>query len=159
MKATVADENFDLAWVGYKDAFVNTFKSGVMYPLKDLIDEQAPELWNCVDSYMWEDSQINNEWYAVPNTQVCFYQYAFSVQKDLAETPLKEGIATLNELEASDMSSPLYTRDDNVNFRTSVTLRSHLYINEAGYYTFRVRSNNPNDVNGSLFVSRRWTGF
>ena len=81
------------------------------------------------------------------------------VQKELAETPLKEGIATLNELEASDMSSPLYTRDDNVNFRTSVTLRSHLYINEAGYYTFRVRSNNPNDVNGSLFVSRRWTGF
>lgn len=101
MKATVADENFDLSWVGYKDEFVNTFKSGVMYPLKDLIDEQAPELWNCVDSYMWEDSQINNEWYAVPNTQVCFYQYAFSVQKDLADKYgfTKEKIDSPRELE------------------------------------------------------------
>lgn len=101
MKATVADEKFDLAWVGYKDEFVNTFKSGVMYPLKDLIDEQAPELWDCVDSYMWEDSQINNEWYAVPNTQVCFYQYAFSVQKDLADKYgfTKEKIDSPRELE------------------------------------------------------------
>ena len=81
------------------------------------------------------------------------------VQKELAETPLKEGIATLGELEASDMSSPLYTRDDNVNLLTSVTLRSYLYIDEAGYYAFRLRSNNPNDVGDSLWVSRRWTGF
>lgn len=81
------------------------------------------------------------------------------VQKELAVTPLKEGIVTLDELEASDMSSPLYTRDDNVNLQTSVILQSHLYIDEAGYYAFRVRSNNPNDVSGSLFLSRRWTGF
>lgn len=67
-------------------------------------------------------------------------------QEDLLESPVKEGIATLSELEASDMSSPLYTRDDNVNRMTTVVLQSYLYIDESGYYAFRVRSNNPNDV-------------
>lgn len=81
------------------------------------------------------------------------------VQKDLSDSPLKEGIATLRELEASDMSSPLYTLDDNVNRVTTVVLQSYLFIDESGYYAFRVRSNNPNNVGNASWLPPSWTGF
>ena len=66
---------------------------------------------------------------------------------------LKEGLAEVEVLSQDSMMSPLYTSDDVINTPSIITLTSLLYIEEEGFYAFRIRSNNPDSsvhVNSSF---------
>ena len=56
---------------------------------------------------------------------------------------IKEGLADVEMLSQNSMMSPLYTSDDVINTPSLITLTSLLYIEEEGFYAFRIRSNNP----------------
>lgn len=85
MKSAANDDTFDVLWVGHKGPSSDLIMSGTLAPLTELIDTNAPELWDLVDSYFWEDALYNGEVYAVPNEQIMFYQYAYIIQKKIAD--------------------------------------------------------------------------
>lgn len=85
MRVATKDKSYDISWTGYSGRYTSMTQKGAYYPLTELIDENAPELWDAIESYMWEDSTIDGEIYAVPNSQITFYQYGYAVQKDLAD--------------------------------------------------------------------------
>lgn len=55
----------------------------------------------------------------------------------------KAGITTVENLSSKGMMSPLYIDMNSVNTDVVITLQSHLYMKEKGFYGFRLRSNNP----------------
>ena len=70
------------------------------------------------------------------------------------EKIIKEGLADVEMLSQDSMMSPLYMSDDDINTSSIITLTSLLYIEEEGFYAFRIRSNNPNPsvyINPSIF--------
>ncbi len=85
MKMASGDADYDLMFVGYLNSYKDAVKNEVLEPLTELIDKNAPELWDAVEDYIWEDAKYEDEIYAVPNTQIEAVQYAYGVQKSLAE--------------------------------------------------------------------------
>lgn len=85
MRVATKDKSYDISWTGYGGRYTLMTQKGAYSPLTDLINNSAPELWDAIEKYMWEDSTINGEIYAVPNSQITFYQYAYAIQGDLAE--------------------------------------------------------------------------
>lgn len=63
---------------------------------------------------------------------------------------VKAGIASSTVLSSEGMMSPLYTDMNSVNNDVLITLRCHLYMNEKGFYSFRIRSNNPHHEVGVI---------
>lgn len=92
---------YDLCFTGYVNKYRNAVDNGSLEPLTPLIDEYAPELWDLIPEYCWQDSRVDGEVYAVPNVQVEFYQYCIWIQKDLAEQYGfdYESVTTPNEIE------------------------------------------------------------
>lgn len=101
MKMASGEADYDLAFVGYLLPYQTAVKNEVLEPLTKLIDENAPELWDAVDDYIWDDAKYNGEIYAVPNTQIEAVQFAYGIQKSLAEKYgwTKEKIEKPEELE------------------------------------------------------------
>lgn len=85
MRVATKDRSYDISWTGYGGRYTSMSQKGAYYPLTDLINSSAPELWDAIEPYMWEDSTINGEIYAVPNSQITFHQYGYAIQKDLAD--------------------------------------------------------------------------
>ncbi len=85
MKMASRDDTYDVAFVGYLSTYDNAIKNEALAPLTELIEKNAPELKDAVSDYMWQDAVADGEIYAVPNEQVVFNQYAYFVQKDLAD--------------------------------------------------------------------------
>ena len=85
MKMASGETDYDMAFVGFLLPYQSAVKNEVLEPLTKLIDENAPELWDAVDDYIWDDARYNDEIYAVPNTQIEAIQFAYGIQKSLAE--------------------------------------------------------------------------
>ena len=58
-------------------------------------------------------------------------------------TIFKTGITSVEALSSKGMMSPLYMDMNSLNTPILITLRSYLYMNEKGFYAFRLHSNNP----------------
>lgn len=85
MKQAAGDDEFDIMFVGYLNNYIQAIQNGTLEPLNELIDEYAPELWDTIPEYAWADANYDGMYYAVPNTQIMATQYAFGIQKTLAE--------------------------------------------------------------------------
>lgn len=103
MKQAAGEDNFDIMFVGYLNSYLQAVNNGTLEPLNDLIDEYAPELKDAIPEYAWIDAYVGEEKevYAVPNLQIMANQYAFGIQKKLAEKYgwTKTEIETPEELE------------------------------------------------------------
>ena len=101
MKMAAGDTDFDLMFVGYLSSYAEGISNEVLAPLTELIDKNAPELWDAIDDYIWDDVKYKDEIYAVPNVQIEAVQFAYGIQKSLAEKYGfdKESIEAPEELE------------------------------------------------------------
>ena len=80
-----AGEPYDLCFTGYLNPCVTAVTNEALMPLKDLIDEYAPGLWETVPEYMWSFAEIKGDYYAVPNTQVCSLPSSIVVNKEICD--------------------------------------------------------------------------
>jgi len=101
-------EEFDLLFTSnWTNEYYSCVTRGVIRPLNELIDSEAPDLRNILPVFLLDAPRINGEIYAVPNYQVLYKQWSFAIRKDLldkykfdAETiPKEAGFETVKGIE------------------------------------------------------------
>lgn len=85
MKVLSKSSDYDVMFVGHLSKYAAALENNALSPLNSLIEEYAPSLTEAIPSYLLDDIAVDGEIYAIPNEQVVFYQYAYFIQKDLAE--------------------------------------------------------------------------
>ena len=85
MKVISKSSDCDVMFIGHLSKYTTAVENNALMPLNALIEKNAPELLDIIPNYLIKDITVNNEIYAIPNEQVVFYQYAYFIQKDLAE--------------------------------------------------------------------------
>ena len=85
MKVISKSSDCDVMFIGHLSKYTTAVENYALMPLNALIEKNAPELLDIIPNYLIKDITVNNEIYAIPNEQVVFYQYAYFIQKDLAE--------------------------------------------------------------------------
>ncbi len=78
-------DDYDLAFTGYCNTYSKAVLNEALYPMTDLINEHAPDLWDALPEYMWDFAKIKGEIYSVPNTQVCSQPIAIAVNKEVCD--------------------------------------------------------------------------
>ena len=63
-------EDFDLCFTGYVNPYGTGVKNESYYPLTELIDKYAPDLWEKIPDFWWDGARRDGEIYAVPNQQI-----------------------------------------------------------------------------------------
>lgn len=76
---------FDLCFTGYVNKYSNAVKQGGLMGISDIIDKEAPQLWDLIPDYAWKAITLNDEVYAVPNVQLYAMPPALFLQKDMVE--------------------------------------------------------------------------
>lgn len=101
-------EEFDLLFTSnWTNEYYSCVTRGVIRPLNDLIDKNAPELRDMIPEFLLDAPDINGEIYAVPNYQVLYKQWSFAIRKDLLDKykfdaesiPKEAGFDTVKGLE------------------------------------------------------------
>ena len=64
-----AGADYDLAWVGYLNSYVNAAQNGGLYCLDEFL-KNDPDFYNSIEQYAWDGSAIEGKIYAVPNMQI-----------------------------------------------------------------------------------------
>lgn len=78
-----ANNDFDLAWIGYLTGYDAVVANEGLYDLTDMVEKS--ELKNTMPQYVWDSATINGRIYAIPNMQVLFEKRQVTVKKDLAQ--------------------------------------------------------------------------
>lgn len=78
-----ANNDFDLAWIGYLNDFEAMVANESFYDLTDMVEQS--ELKQMLPQYVWDAATINDSIYAVPNMQIMFEKRQLSIKKDLAD--------------------------------------------------------------------------
>ena len=63
-------EDFDVCFTGYVNPYGTAVKNESYYPLTELIDKYAPDLWDKIPEFWWDGVRRDGEIYAVPNQQI-----------------------------------------------------------------------------------------
>ena len=79
-----SNEYFDIT-SAYTMSIPDLVDNGSIYPLSELIDENAPVLKETLEDYFWEAAKVDGEIYCIPNQQIVANNYGVCVRKDLAE--------------------------------------------------------------------------
>ncbi|MBP3362007.1 MAG: ABC transporter substrate-binding protein [Clostridia bacterium] len=92
---------FDLCFSGYVNNYSNAVKQGGLMQIKDIIDKEAPELWNLIPDYAWKSITVNDDVYAVPNVQLYAMPQALFIDKNMVEKYQfdYEAMKNINEIE------------------------------------------------------------
>ncbi len=61
---------FDLCFTGYVNNYLNAVENGGLMPLKELMKNEAPKLYEEMPEYAWEAANVRGDIYAVPNIQL-----------------------------------------------------------------------------------------
>ncbi len=78
-------DDYDLTFTGYCNTYDNAVVNEALYPMTELINEHAPDLWDALPDYMWDFARINGEIYSVPNTQICSLPITMMVNKEVCD--------------------------------------------------------------------------
>ena len=80
-------EPYDICWTteGWLNKYLPNISKGAFLPLDDLIDQHAPGLREVLPSFLFEQARVNGHIYAIPNYQICYNAFGFSIRKDLAD--------------------------------------------------------------------------
>lgn len=78
-------EDFDICFTGYVNPYETGVKNESYYPLTELINEYAPDLWDKIPEFWWDGVRRNGEIYAVPNQQVASTVPSMEVDKKWIE--------------------------------------------------------------------------
>ena len=79
-----SNEYFDIT-SAYTMSIPDLVDNGSIYPLSELIEENAPVLKETLEDYFWEAAKVDGEIYCIPNQQIVANNYGVCVRKDLAE--------------------------------------------------------------------------
>ncbi|MDR0405185.1 MAG: extracellular solute-binding protein, partial [Clostridiales bacterium] len=94
-----ANEPFDICFTSnWLNKFIPNVLKGAYLPLDDLIGQYAPSLKDALPQMVLDVTRYQGKTYAIPNYQVCFGQYGFIIQKELAEK-YNLDLDALNKLE------------------------------------------------------------
>lgn len=86
MNMTMASgSEYDLCFTGYVNNYNNAVKMGGLHPIKEIIDKEAPELWDLIPDYAWKSITMNDNVYAVPNVQLFAMPTAVFMDKAMTE--------------------------------------------------------------------------
>ncbi len=77
---SAGDDTFDLYFSGYTIGYDKMVNDEVLAPMTDLINNNAPELWDAIPDYVWEDMKVDGEIYSVPNVLIMATQYSYGIQ-------------------------------------------------------------------------------
>lgn len=82
-----SSEPYDICWTteGWLNKYLPNISKGAFLALDDLIDENAPGLREVLPDFLFEQARVNGYIYAIPNYQICYNAFGFSIRKDLAE--------------------------------------------------------------------------
>ena len=81
-----SNEEFDICFTsGWLNPYEKAVKNGSYYPMKKLIDENCPELWDTMEDYWWEAATYDDDIYGVPNQQIVSTIPAMTMNKKWAE--------------------------------------------------------------------------
>ena len=96
-----AGEVFDICFTGYNNPYRKAVRNGGLMPLKELIDENVPELWDLMPEFWWDSVKVDDEIYAVPNQQIAALRAAIIMPKEYADQYgiSEENIKHINDIE------------------------------------------------------------
>ncbi len=80
LKLAAGKDDFDLYFSGYMMGYDKLVQDETLAPMTDLINNNAPELWDAIPSYVWDDMRVNGEIWSVPNIQILATQYSYGIQ-------------------------------------------------------------------------------
>jgi putative aldouronate transport system substrate-binding protein len=83
--------------------YVNGAINGNYVVLDDLLPKYAPKIWAEVSKVAWTMSKIQGKIYAIPNQQIWYNAWGWSLRKDMAE---KYGV-TLDTIDSYDDFTPI----------------------------------------------------
>lgn len=79
-------EKFDLCFTSdWTNKFYQNVSKGAFLPIGDLINEHAPELKQELPEFVWGPVTVKGKIYGVPNYQVMYVNWAFVIQKKVAD--------------------------------------------------------------------------
>ena len=82
-----SNEDYDICWTseGWINKFLPNINRGAFMPLDDLIENNAPGLKDILPEFLFEQARVGGSIYAIPNYQICYNSFGFSLQKELVD--------------------------------------------------------------------------
>lgn len=81
MKLATAEE-FDICFTSnWMNPYGKGVRNGSYMPLKKLIEDNCPELFDTMEQYWWDSVESNGDYYAVPNQQICATKAALTLDR------------------------------------------------------------------------------